>query len=100
MPFTSIMLFGLSCIFIVIIFELISTFRKGDYLRYMAEFASGETRKTVAGNSLTAYKAADDIAKEGLTPTDPIRLGNIFVLLSDISNATVTTLRPRVEIFI
>ena len=100
MPFTSIMLVGLSCIFIVIIFELISTFRKGDYLRYMAEFASGETRKKVAEESLVAYKAASDIATTELTPTDPIRLGNIFALLSDILNAIVTTLRPRVEIFI
>jgi len=83
-PFTLIMLIGLSCICIVIIFELISTLRKGDYLRYEAEFASGQQRKDVAEKSLVAYKAANEIATKDLTPTDPIRLGNSFVLLSVI----------------
>jgi len=78
------MLIGLSCICIVIIFELISTLRKGDYLRYEAEFASGQQRKDVAEKSLVAYKAANEIATKDLTPTDPIRLGNSFVLLSVI----------------
>jgi len=48
---------------------------KGDYHRYLAEFASGQTRKESAENSLLAYKAASDIANTELPPTHPIRLG-------------------------
>ncbi|XP_034797911.2 14-3-3 protein epsilon-like [Pan paniscus] len=35
---------------------------KGDYYRYLAEFATGNDRKEVAENSLVVYKAASDIA--------------------------------------
>merc|ERR1712045_31186 len=35
---------------------------KGDYHRYLAEFATGNDRKEAAENSLVAYKAASDIA--------------------------------------
>merc|ERR1712065_1557 len=35
---------------------------KGDYHRYLAEFATGSGRKAAAENSLIAYKAASDIA--------------------------------------
>merc|ERR1712071_470578 len=35
---------------------------KGDYHRYLAEFATGNDRKEAAENSLMAYKAASDIA--------------------------------------
>ncbi|XP_064620370.1 14-3-3 protein epsilon-like isoform X4 [Lineus longissimus] len=48
---------------------------KGDYYRYLAEFATGENRKQMASNSLTAYKEASDTAALDLPPTDPIRLG-------------------------
>merc|ERR1712107_644134 len=48
---------------------------KGDYHRYLAEFATGTTRKDAAENSLVAYKAASDIAMTELPPTHPIRLG-------------------------
>jgi len=48
---------------------------KGDYHRYLAEFASGTDRKEAAENSLVAYKAASDIAMTELAPTHPIRLG-------------------------
>lgn len=48
---------------------------KGDYHRYLAEFATGTERKDAAENSLVAYKAASDIAMTDLPPTHPIRLG-------------------------
>uniref|UniRef100_A0A671QIZ7 14-3-3 protein epsilon-like n=1 Tax=Sinocyclocheilus anshuiensis TaxID=1608454 RepID=A0A671QIZ7_9TELE len=48
---------------------------KGDYHRYLAEFATGNDRKEAAENSLVAYKAASDIAMIELPPTHPIRLG-------------------------
>lgn len=49
-------------------------YRKGDYHRYLAEFATGTDRKDAAENSLVAYKAASDIAMTELPPTHPIRL--------------------------
>jgi len=42
---------------------------KGDYHRYLAEFATGNDRKEAAENSLVAYKAASDIAMTELPPT-------------------------------
>jgi len=48
---------------------------KGDYHRYLAEFASGDVRKNAADKSLEAYKAATDVASTELPPTHPIRLG-------------------------
>ncbi|EDV21620.1 expressed hypothetical protein [Trichoplax adhaerens] len=48
---------------------------KGDYHRYLAEFAAGNDRKAASEDSLVAYKAATDIARVELKPTNPIRLG-------------------------
>lgn len=48
-------------------------YRKGDYHRYLAEFATGDDRKEAAEHSLVAYKAASDIANQDLPPTHPIR---------------------------
>ena len=48
---------------------------KGDYHRYLAEFATGQDRKDAAQNSLNSYKQASDIAVVDLVPTHPIRLG-------------------------
>jgi len=47
---------------------------KGDYYRYLAESATGETRATAGENAKVAYTSASEAAKE-LSPTDPIRLG-------------------------
>ncbi|KAG5520173.1 hypothetical protein PMAC_001250 [Pneumocystis sp. 'macacae'] len=48
---------------------------KGDYYRYLAEFATGDKRKSSSDSSLEAYKEASEIAMLELPPTHPIRLG-------------------------
>jgi len=63
---------------------------KGDYHRYTAEYSTGEVRKESADNSLSAYKAASDIAVLELAPTHPIRLGlalNFSVFYYEILNS-------------
>ena len=51
------------------------TYRKGDYYRYLAEFATGDVRKEAAEKSLEAYQEANNTASSELPSTHPIRLG-------------------------
>ncbi|XP_046413595.1 14-3-3 protein zeta isoform X2 [Neodiprion virginianus] len=63
---------------------------KGDYFRYLAEVATGDTRNTVVEDSQKAYQEAFDIAKAKMQPTHPIRLGlalNFSVFYYEIINS-------------
>lgn len=63
---------------------------KGDYYRYLAEFAFAEKREKTAQESLEAYNSASSIADTELPPTHPIRLGlalNFSVFYYEILNS-------------
>jgi len=63
---------------------------KGDYHRYLAEFAMGDKRKESADQSLESYQAATEVASTELAPTHPIRLGlalNFSVFYYEILNS-------------
>lgn len=63
---------------------------KGDYYRYLAEVATGDTRNTIVETSQKAYQDAFDIAKSEMQPTHPIRLGlalNFSVFYYEILNS-------------
>jgi len=75
---------------------------KGDYHRYLAEFATGQRRKDAADNSLQAYQAASQIAEKDLPPTHPIRLGlalNFSVFYYEILNSPDSACRLAKKAF-
>lgn len=70
--------------------HILMPYRKGDYHRYLAEFATGPKRSDSAEKSLEAYKNASDVAVTELPPTHPIRLGlalNFSVFYYEILNS-------------
>lgn len=63
---------------------------KGDYYRYLAEVAVGDSRTSVVDDSQQAYQGAYDISKSKMQPTHPIRLGlalNFSVFYYEILNS-------------
>ncbi|KAI8636366.1 protein BMH2 [Parasitella parasitica] len=63
---------------------------KGDYHRYVAEYATDENRKVAAEKALDAYQTATDVAQVELATTHPIRLGlalNFSVFYYEIMNS-------------
>lgn len=63
---------------------------KGDYYRYLAEVATGDTRNAVVEDSQKAYQEAFEISKNKMAPTHPIRLGlalNFSVFYYEILNS-------------
>merc|ERR1712141_927405 len=63
---------------------------KGDYFRYLAEVAIGDSRSEVVDDSQKAYQDAFDIAKAKMQTTHPIRLGlalNFSVFYYEILNS-------------
>ncbi|KAL8283641.1 hypothetical protein RQP46_005436 [Phenoliferia psychrophenolica] len=63
---------------------------KGDYHRYLAEFAAGTTRSASSEAAHESYKEASTIAASELAPTHPIRLGlalNFSVFYYEILNS-------------
>ena len=75
---------------------------KGDYYRYLAEFATGPKRNEASDNSLQAYKAASEIAEKDLPPTHPIRLGlalNFSVFYYEIAGSPDSACRLAKKAF-
>jgi 14-3-3 protein epsilon len=48
---------------------------KGDYYRYIAEYAVAEKRNAAAQKALSAYQEAHEIAGKSLSTTHPVKLG-------------------------
>lgn len=60
---------------------------RGDYFRYIAEFATGQELAHATQNAQSAYQLAYEIALTDLTPINPMRLGlalNFSVFYADV----------------
>ena len=61
---------------------------KGDYYRYIAEYATGELKQSVSDGALSSYKSAAEASKN-LSPVHPIALGlflNFSVFYYEVIN--------------
>ena len=67
--------------------------RKGDYYRYLAEFAKEDDRKKASDSAQEAYKLATDEAGKELPPTHPIRLG--LALNYSVFNYEILTAKDK-----
>lgn len=68
----------------------------GDYLRYRAEFTTGDAHAQASQDSLKSYESAMNIASADLVPTNPIRLGlalNFSVFYFEIKNDSSEAIR-------
>ena len=73
---------------------------KGDYNRYIAEYATGDLRKTVADGALNSYKSANEVARN-LSAIHPIYLGlslNFSVFYYEVLNDHETACKIAQEI--
>ena len=62
---------------------------RGDYYRYIAEYASDNKHKQAAEKAFEAYNSAQQIATAHLETTNPIRLGlalNFSVFYYEVRN--------------
>jgi len=62
---------------------------KGDYYRYIAEYATGDKHKNAADQAFDAYSKANETAQKNLETTNPIRLGlalNFSVFYYEVRN--------------
>lgn len=62
---------------------------KGDYYRYIAEYATGDKHKNAAEQAFQAYNKANETAQKSLETTNPIRLGlalNFSVFYYEVRN--------------
>jgi 14-3-3 protein epsilon len=62
---------------------------KGDYFRYISEYATGDLHSKASEGALEAYKAASEISGSELKTTHPIRLGlalNFSVFYYEVLN--------------
>lgn len=62
---------------------------KGDYYRYIAEYATGDKHKAAAEKAYEAYSKANETALKNLETTNPIRLGlalNFSVFYYEVRN--------------
>ena len=58
---------------------------KGDYYRYLAEFATGEAKSKAGEDACVAYAKATKIAEKDLVVTHPVRLAMALSSLDDVS---------------
>ena len=62
---------------------------KGDYHRYVSEYAQGDQLSQASNSALASYKSATDVANAELKTTHPIRLGlalNFSVFYYEVLN--------------